>query len=127
MGNIVKNVKILLVDDNEASLSFTELMLKDEYEVIPVLSGKDALELLNNGLVPDLILLDIAMPEMDGWKVFFLMKAIRFLQDTPIAFFTSLNQPDNIKHAQEIGAVDYILKPCNKTNLLGRVKDIIRR
>jgi len=67
------------------------------------------------------------MPDMDGWETYGRIRAISHLYDTPIAFFTSSNDPKDIKHAHEIGAVDYIKKSCNKDELLRRIGKIIRK
>ena len=125
MAAISKLKKILAVDDEEISLSLVETLLKDEYEVITAKSGLEALEHLYNGLVPDLILLDILMPVIDGWETFNRIKAISFLHDTPIVFLTLKNEPEDIKYAQEIGAADYIVKPYDRSNLLERIKSLI--
>ena len=125
MADINKLKKILAVDDEEISLSLVKNFLKDEYEVITAKSGIEALEHLDNKLVPDLILLDILMPVMDGWETFNRIRGISSLHDTPIAFLTSVNKPEDIKYAREIGAADYIVKPYNKANQLERIKDMI--
>jgi CheY-like chemotaxis protein len=89
-------------------------------------SGKEALGLFYQGLVPQLILLDLIMPDMDGWDTYGRIKAIGGLYNTPIAFFTASNDPKDIKHAREMGAVDYIKKPYDKEDLLRRVGKIIK-
>jgi len=116
---------VLIVDDDTLHLEMAKNMLKDEFDVSIVESGKDALSLFYQGLVPQLILLDLIMPGMDGWDTYGRIKAIGNLHDTPIAFFTASDDPKDIKHAQEMGAVDYIKKPCNKDDLLRRVRKII--
>jgi CheY-like chemotaxis protein len=70
MDLAVKHKKILLVDDDEIHLAIAEEMLKSKYEIITVTSGKAAVTKLLQGLTPDLILLDILMPNMDGWEIF---------------------------------------------------------
>ena len=117
--------KILMIDDDEAFLSLVEVFLEEKYDLITANSVKDALEYVNNETVPDLIILDISMPDMNGWEMFNIIKSISFLKDIPIAFLTSIDEQDEISHAHEIGAVDYIVKPCDKTNLLKRIQDII--
>jgi len=123
-----KKGTILLVDDSVLSLSITKNMLKDEYEVFTVQSGKGALKiLLEKKLIPDLIILDIAMPNMNGWQLFNLIKAMHSLQEKPIAFLTALDTQEDIRQAREIGAADYITKPCEKPELLKRAKAMIGR
>jgi methyl-accepting chemotaxis protein/CheY-like chemotaxis protein len=119
--------KILIVDDDDIHLEIVKEVLKAEYDVGTAKSGKEALGLFYQGLVPHLILLDIVMPEMGGWDTYERINAIGGLHNTPIAFFTSSDDPKDIQKAQEIGAVDYIKKPINKDELLGRVEKILKK
>jgi len=114
--------KILVVDDEDIDLDMVEEILQDHYDVTKARSGKEALGLFYQGLVPELILLDLMMPEMDGWSTYNRIKAIGDLHDTPIAIFTASSDPKDMKKAQEIGAVDYIKKPYDKDDMLKRVK-----
>ena len=119
--------KILLVDDNEIELSLTENVLNNEYEIIKAKSGKEALEYLLKGNVPNLILLDILMPQLDGWETYDRVRAITFLHDVPIAFLTSVDESSKVDHAYEIGASDYILKPYNAKDLIIRIATIMKK
>jgi CheY-like chemotaxis protein len=119
--------KIIVVDDENSSLIMVKAALRAEYDVSTAESGKDALGLFYQGLVPQLILLDINMPDMGGWDTFERIKAIGGLHDTPIAFFTTSEDPKDIQKAREMGAVDYIKKPINKTELLNRVGKILKK
>lgn len=119
---------ILLVDDDEIQLSITESSLKEEYEILMVKSGKEALELFGKSqIVPDLILLDILMPEMDGWVVFDKINDIAALKFTPIMFFTTLDEESAKEKAYEIGAFDFITKPCEQSVLLNRIRDTLQK
>jgi len=118
--------KILVVDDDGIHLEMVEAVLRNKYDVSSVKSGKEALALFYQGLVPQLILLDLIMPDMDGWNTYARIKAISGLYNIPIAFFTSSNDPKDIKHAQEIGAVDYIKKPYDNDDLLRRIGKILK-
>jgi len=123
-----KKTKILLIDDDEIHLTTAELFLKDEYEIHKTQSGKEALEYINNNkFVPNLILLDIVMPNMSGWEVFKKLKEINSLKNIPIAFVTSLSDAEEKKKAYKMGIADYIMKPFNMTELKSRVKEIIRK
>jgi methyl-accepting chemotaxis protein len=119
--------KILMVDDDVIHLEMVKSVLQDEYDVSTAQSGKEALGLFYQGLVPQLILLDLVMPGMDGWDTYSRIKAISNLHDTPIAFFTVSSDPKDIQHAKEMGAVDYIKKPYDKDDLLRRVGKIIKK
>ena len=124
--NSFKN--ILLVDDDEIHLEITELALKDEYKTFMVKSGEEALEFLDKSqIIPDLILLDILMPTMDGWKVFDKIQDIAALKSTPILFYTSLDEESAKEKAYELGAFDYITKPCDQSILLDRIKCTLQK
>jgi methyl-accepting chemotaxis protein/CheY-like chemotaxis protein len=118
--------KILVVDDDVTHLTMAKGMLEQDYDVTTVKSGDEALKLFFQGLVPNLILLDLLMPGMDGLDTYSRIKGISNLHKTPLAFFTSSDTPANKARAQEMGAVDYIQKPCKKTELLERVARIVR-
>ena len=119
---------ILMVDDDEMHLSVTESFLKDQYKVFLVKSGKEALEFLGaDKTIPDLILLDILMPEMDGWAVFDKINDIAALKFTPIMFYTSLDEESAKEKAYELGAVDYITKPCKPSILREKIKDTLQK
>jgi len=113
--------KVLIVDDDGIHLEMVEAVLSSEYDVSIAKSGKEALGLFYQGLVPQLVLLDLIMPDMDGWDTYGRIKAMSSLYNTPIAFFTTSNDPKDIQHALEMGAVDYIKKPYDKDDLLRRV------
>jgi len=118
--------KILIVDDDGIHLEMVKAVLSNNYDISCAKSGKEALGLFYQGLVPQLILLDLIMPDMDGWHTYSRIKAISGLYDTPIAFFTSSNDPKDRQHAREMGAVDYIKKPYDKDDLLRRIEKIIK-
>ena len=119
---------ILLVDDDEIHLEITELALKDEYAIFMVKSGEEALEFLGkNQIIPDLILLDILMPAMDGWIIFDKIQDIVALKYTPIMFYTSLDEESAKEKAYELGALDYITKPCDQSVLLNRLKETLQK
>jgi len=119
--------KILLVDDSEIYLEIAKAILEDRYEVVTAKSGKEGLNYLARGLVPKLILLDILMPEMDGWEVFNLIKGISLLRDVPIAFLTSLDDQTDINHASRLGASDFIIKPFKEEDLIVRIDAVIQK
>jgi len=118
--------KILVVDDDVIHLEMVQAVLSNEYDVSTTKSAKEALGLFYQGLVPQLILLDLIMPGMGGWDTYSRIKAISGLHDTPIAFFTSSNDPKDIKHAHEIGAVDFIKKPYDSDDLIKRIARILK-
>jgi CheY-like chemotaxis protein len=127
MTAINEKKKILIVDDDEIHRLTARSMLKNEYEVLTVKSGTEALDHLVHGLIPDLLFLDIVMPEMDGWETYNRIKALSALGAVPIVFLTSLTEANEEKHAFELGAADYITKPYDRSVLLDRVKKILEK
>ena len=123
---VTEKKKILIVDDDDIQLASAEIILRTDYNVLSSKSGKQALGHLYNGFVPDLILLDILMPEMDGFEAYNRIRAISLLQDIPVVFLTAVNETDEVQRALDIGAADYITKPYNKENLLCRIKNAIK-
>jgi putative two-component system response regulator len=126
MADTNEKKTILLVDDDETHLLIAQSMLKYDYQTIVVKSGQEAVDLFVKGQVPDMVLLDILMPYMDGWETYHQLKGVSLLKDVPIAFLTSENDLTEEKRAYEIGAVDYIMKPYDKTDLLKRIERILR-
>jgi len=113
--------KVIVIDDDEPIRTMTKGMLGDNYDVTTVNSGKDALQLFFKGYAPDLVLLDLNMPEMDGWETYNRIKAISNIHKVPIAIFSSSDDPKDTAQAQKMGAADFIKKPPKKTELLERV------
>lgn len=111
---------ILVVDDTIANLDLLVNLLND-YDVIDATNGKDALDIVHNEKV-DLILLDIMMPEMDGFEVCRCLKADKESKDIPIIFITAKTDEDSIEKAYELGGSDYVTKPFLPRELLARVK-----
>ena len=121
-----KKRKLLLIDDDEIQLSVTEYMLMSDYEITTAKSGEEAIELLRDGFSPCLILLDILMPNMDGWETYTKIRSISVLQDVPILFLTVVDGTIEKKIAQKIGAADYITKPFTRKDILTRVDSVIK-
>ena len=111
--------RILVVDDDTMNLKRTELILGKQYDVILVESGEAALRKLRIEKI-DLILLDIAMPEMDGIETFERMKK-EFDIKIPVIFLTASGYEDDVRTAIELGAVNYLKKPFFPQELLKRV------
>ena len=129
MANTVnEKKKILLVDDDEIHLTTAELFLKDEYEILKMKSGIEALEYLSsNKNAPNLIMLDIIMPNMNGFELLDKIKTIDYLKNVPIVFLTSVEDEKQKKRAYKMGVVDYIIKPFNMTELKSRIKDVFKK
>jgi DNA-binding response OmpR family regulator len=126
-NNINERKKILLVDDDDIQLGIAEFFLKDEYEIYKARSGGEALKYLyNKEFTPNLILLDILMPDIDGWEVFNRIKAISLLKDVSIIFLTSVEEETEKKRAYKMGIADYITKPYNMIELKDRIGKIMK-
>jgi CheY-like chemotaxis protein len=122
-----KRKKILLVDDDNVQITLTRSILEGEYELVTANSGKEALDHLIKGqFVPNLILLDVLMSNMDGWETYNRFRALSFLGNVPVLFLTSLEGKDEELHAYKIGAVDYIKKPYKKEDLLRRIEAALK-
>lgn len=112
---------ILLVDDTKENLSVIGQMLRPLYHVRVANSGQRALLALQNPPRPDLILLDVMMPEMSGYQVLELLRANPLWRDIPVIFVTALNADDDEEHGLALSAVDYVTKPVKPALLLARV------
>ena len=113
---------ILVVDDTPANLSLMSSLLKDTYKVKVANSGERALEIAQSDTPPDLILLDIMMPGMDGYEVCRRLKAREATKDIPIIFITAMADVENESMGFALGAVDYISKPFNKAVVKARIR-----
>ena len=114
--------KVLIVDDNSTNIKVVASLLAGEYYNISFAkNGKQALEQLKHNLF-DIILLDIMMPEMDGFQVCKELKSNDFTKDIPVLFLSARNDIESIVKGFEYGAVDYVVKPFNGQELLARVK-----
>ncbi len=117
--------KILIVDDDAALVRlFDQILTGKGYEVLKAGNGQEALRLFF-AHKPDLVLLDIVMPEMDGWQT---CSRIRDLSDVPIIMLTGQQKnEDDVVRGLDYGADDYLLKPVGSKELLARVRAILRR
>lgn len=116
--------KILCVDDEEDILNFLELVLSEKgYEVVTASGGQEALTKAQLER-PDLVLLDIMMPQMDGWEVLKLLRVDEETAEIPVAMLSARTEArDRVQGLQE-GAIDYICKPFSLAELLGKIEAI---
>lgn len=114
--------KILIVDDEAVNIHVLYNLLKDDYQVAVALGGNDALELLEGEALPDLILLDITMPDMDGYEVCRRIKAAESTADIPVIFVSAADGEEDEVTGFELGAADYVTKPIRPSILTARVK-----
>lgn len=118
MENTLK--KIMLVDDNVTNLKIGRGLLAEAYNVFTLPSGERLFQLLVK-VRPDLILLDVEMPEMNGYEVLRKLKAAPETQDIPVIFLTAINDAAKEREGLAMGAVDFISKPFSPQFLLDRV------
>lgn len=119
--NCEKN-KILLVDDIPSNLKILALALKDEHKIQVATNGKEALRIASTNPLPDLILLDVMMPEMDGYEVCQRLKENGKTNSIPVIFVTALNDSINEEHGLSLGAEDFFRKPYSVPLIKHRVK-----
>lgn len=116
--------KLLIVDDEEGLRRLLTLLLERHgYQVVSAGSGLEALRLLY-GEQPDLVLLDVMMPNMDGWEA---LRRIREVSMVPVVMLTALGQTPHVVSGLQKGADDYIAKPFDRDELLARVQAVLRR
>ena len=112
---------ILVVDDNQANLRLlTDVLSSRNYRVHEALNGPEALRIAQSAL-PDLVLLDISMPGMDGFEVCTRLKADVSTRDIPVIFISALSDIDDVVRGFEVGGVDYITKPFKFREVLARI------
>jgi len=117
-----KQQTVLVVDDDSMNVEMLVTILSPEYEILTAHSGQEALEILSVA-VPDLIMLDIVMPEMDGYTLFQRIKEIPEVAAAPVLFLTCMGDEGHETRGLEMGAADYISKPYNPHLVRLRVKN----
>ncbi len=120
--NSERDFSILIVDDEKSNIDVLSGILRPHYKVYIAKSGTEAVKRAKANK-PDLILLDIIMPEMDGFEVLSIMKEDDATRDIPIIFITGLNSVNDEERGFFLGAVDYITKPFNHSIVKARVKN----
>lgn len=111
---------ILIADDVEINVDVLVEVLSHKYNIITAYSGQEVIDIVDTQHV-DLILLDIMMPEMDGYETCKILKSKQITKDIPVIFITAQNDEESIQEAYEVGGIDYITKPFKVKELLARV------
>ena len=118
------NRRILVVDDEERIVRFIRLNLEhDGFQVLEAFTGQQAMDRLRESL-PDLILLDVMLPDLDGFEV---LRLIRENHDVAVIMLTAKGEEDDRIHGLELGADDYVTKPFSPRELVSRVRAVLRR
>lgn len=117
-------VKILVIDDDEGMTALLKLLLAPaSSEIITANSGQQGIELVKKS-APDLIILDLMLPEMNGWAV---CKTIREITNAPILILSAIDSPGLVAQALDNGADDYLAKPVSSSTLIARLNKLLRR
>ena len=117
--------KVLVIDDEPNIVKVVATRLKaNNYEVITAFDGQEGLEVARREK-PDLIILDLMLPKMDGYKVCGLLKSDARFAKIPIIMFTARAQEEDIKLGEEVGADAYITKPFNAQTLLSKIRELL--
>lgn len=120
-----KKIKIMIIDDEQDILfSVTQVLKSSDYEVIGVESGKECFEILQQGKIPDLIILDIMMPIMSGWEVQRRLERNLDWKDIPIIFLTARTTPAAEEMCRRLGR-DYVTKPFDVNDLKKRIDKVL--
>jgi CheY-like chemotaxis protein len=113
---------ILIVDDTAENIDILSNIIKSKYKVKVAINGNIALKAVNSSPKPDLILLDVMMPQMDGYEVCKILKSNPQTKDIPVIFITALDDNISEEKGLNLGAVDYIAKPINPAIVLRRIQ-----
>lgn len=114
---------LLIVDDSPVNLSLMSGIFRDKHRIKVANNGEKALRLAASDPPPDLVLLDVMMPDIDGYEVCRRLKADPTTRDIPIIFLTGLVDPEEEKRGLELGAVDFVTKPVNPPVIVARVRN----
>jgi two-component system KDP operon response regulator KdpE len=124
MSENIERRRILVVDDEERMVRFIRMNLEhDGFQVSEAFNGKQAIQKLRD-VTPDLILLDIMMPDLDGFEV---LETLREISNVPVIMLTAKGEEDDRVRGLELGADDYVTKPFSPRELVSRVKAVLRR
>jgi len=116
--------KVIIVDDNASYLSIVRVLLKPHYEVYPAPSAQKMFKIIEK-FIPDLILLDINMPEMNGFEAIAVLKENPRFKNIPVVFVTAKDDEAGTVKGIDLGAADYITKPFSGPLLLKRISNIL--
>ena len=118
------SVKLLVIDDDSAVTDLLSLLLKSNgFEVAATNNSTDGLTMIRD-ISPDVVILDLMMPEMDGWQI---CKAVREFSQVPIIILSALNDPSMIASVLDAGADDYLTKPTPSRVLIAHINRLINR
>lgn len=120
-------MKILVVDDKQALSDMVAQYLRQNFEMTTKKNGLEAMKWLQSGNVPDLIITDLEMPEMDGFELIKGLKQSGFFKDIPIIVLSCKDNSSDRIECLKLGADDYMIKPFNPEELMIRVEKLLVR
>ncbi len=117
-------IEVLLVDDDpDLAVMLRTLLRGQDFQIKAVYHGEDGIQACKTA-APDVVILDLLMPEMDGWEV---CRRIRDFSDVPILILSALGAPGSVARALDAGADDYLIKPVHASLLASRLRTLVRR
>jgi DNA-binding response OmpR family regulator len=117
-------IEVLLIDDDtDLAIMLRTLLRGQDFQIRALLTGSEGIEAARSA-PPDVIILDLLMPEMDGWEV---CERIRGFSDVPILILSALGAPGSVARALDAGADDYLIKPVHASLLASRLRTLVRR
>lgn len=120
--------RVMVVEDEPENRLFIGLMLRTEgYEVLEAEDGPSAFQLLNDGQVPELILLDVMMPGLNGWQVFEQLNRDPRWGRIPVVMLTALAQRSDVERAVQLGVDGYLTKPFEPADLIHTIEETLER
>ena len=119
-------IEVLLIDDDpDLSTMLRTLLRGQDFQIKSVLSSEEGIQSVQNpDAAPDVVILDLLMPEVDGWEV---CERIRAFSDVPILILSALGSPGSVARALDAGADDYLIKPVHASLLASRLRTLVRR
>lgn len=121
-----KREEVLVIDDQPIMLKLLEQILKDRYEVVALENGREALEWMYSGNIPDLVVADLNMPEIDGFEYIQRIRESGFFYDVPLIVLSGEESSTERIKCLKLGANDYLIKPFNPEELRLRIDNLIR-
>ena len=121
---LIMAVEVLLIDDDpDLSIMLRTLLRGQDFQIQAVFAGEEGIQACRENQ-PDVVILDILMPEMDGWEV---CEHIREFSEVPILILSALGSPGSVARALDAGADDYLIKPIHASLLASRLRTLVRR
>ena len=119
-------IEVLLIDDDpDLSTMLRTLLRGQDFQIKSVLSSEEGIQTVQSpDATPDVVILDLLMPEVDGWEV---CERIRGFSDVPILILSALGSPGSVARALDAGADDYLIKPVHASLLASRLRTLVRR